>query len=59
MLKELRLKRGLSQDDLAEAMGCHRSTLAMIETGKNHPSVELAKKLGEFFGVEWNKFFED
>ena len=57
LLKELRVKYGLTQDELAKKVGVSRSQLAMIETGNSEPSVKLAKKLGEVLETEWTKFF--
>lgn len=59
ILRTLRIKFGLSQDELAKEMGCNRSTIAMIETGKNVPSVKLAKKLAKYFDVNFSEFFKD
>lgn len=46
-LKELRLKAGLTQEELASKCEIQRSTIAMIETGGNKPSFELALKLSK------------
>lgn len=58
-LKELRMNKGLTQDELASACNVQRTTISMIETGDNKPSVELAKKLGDIFEITWSDFFED
>ena len=57
-LKELRIAKGLTQEQLANECGVQRTTITMIELGENKPSVELAKKLGEIFEVDWKGFFE-
>lgn len=57
MLKELRRKNGVTQQQVADACDVTRATIAMIEIGRNQPSVKLAKKLAKFFGVEWTIFF--
>lgn len=46
-LKELRTKAGLTQEELASKCEIQRSTIAMIETGGNKPSFELALKLSK------------
>lgn len=57
-LREERIKKGLTQVQLADAVGVNRSTIAMIENGTNNPSVELAKKIGQCLDVPWSNFFE-
>ena len=57
-LKEIRKEKGFTQEQLANVCGVQRTTITMIETGNNSPSVELAKKLGEVLGIDWMVFFE-
>jgi transcriptional regulator with XRE-family HTH domain len=47
-LKEARLARGLSQEDIAHAAGISARTLQRIETGQP-PSFESARALSAFF----------
>ncbi len=58
-LKEIRLKNEMSQTELAEKLGINRSTIAMIETGKNHLTVQMAKRVAEIFGCDWKELLED
>jgi putative transcriptional regulator len=48
-VRELRLSRGLSQAQLAEAMQVSRQTINSIETGRYTPSLPLAIALAKFF----------
>ena len=57
-LKELRTEKGYTQEELASKCDVLRTTISMIESGINKPSVELAKKLGEVLNVDWKGFFE-
>ena len=57
-VKELRTAKGLTQEQLAKECEVQRTTITMIELGENKPSVELAKKLGVIFEVDWKGFFE-
>ena len=57
-LKELRTAKCLTQEQLAKECEVQRTTITMIEIGENKPSVELAKKLGVIFEVDWKGFFE-
>lgn len=52
-----RTRKKLSQQELADKVGCNRSTISMIETGKIKPSYELAKKLESVLKIKWYKFF--
>ena len=57
-LKELRTEKGYTQEELANKCDVSRNAISMIEIGINKPSVELAKKFGEIFDVDWKGFFE-
>ena len=58
-VKSARIKKKLTQQELAERVGVNRQTISMIEMGVNKPSVELAKKIGQVLKVKWYLFFED
>lgn len=53
----LRLKMGLTQRQVAEAVGISQSSYAMIEAGRRHPRKEVEKKLADFFGVTVDELF--
>jgi len=57
-IKERRLERGLSQAELAEALGVSRQTINSIETDKYTPSLPLALALGRFFHVPIEEMFD-
>ena len=57
-IKERRLERGLSQAELAKAMGVSRQTINSIETQKYTPSLPLALALGRFFDVRVEEMFD-
>lgn len=48
-LKELRLKKGLTQQQLAEKLYVSRSAVAKWEQGRGYPSLELLERLAEIF----------
>jgi transcriptional regulator with XRE-family HTH domain len=51
-LKELRLKKGESLQDVADAVKASKAHVWELETGKSrNPSVELLTKLAEHFAV--------
>lgn len=57
MLRTLREKAGLTQEELASLVGVQRTQITMIEIGKSRPSINTAKKLGEVLNVDWTIFF--
>jgi transcriptional regulator with XRE-family HTH domain len=50
-LKQLRDAKTLTQNDLAEATGIPRSTIASWEAGQRNPELGSAQKLADYFGV--------
>lgn len=56
-LRELREWKGLTQEDLARALGVTRQTIIAIEKGKYNPSLELAFKMARFFNVRIEDIF--
>jgi DNA-binding XRE family transcriptional regulator len=50
-IKKLRNERGLSQEQIAKAIGVSRPTYTAIEAGKQELSLEEAKKLSTLFGI--------
>jgi predicted ATPase/transcriptional regulator with XRE-family HTH domain/Tfp pilus assembly protein PilF len=50
-LKQLRQEHGLTQDALAERVGCATQTIRKIEGGQRRPSYQIAAKLAEQLGV--------
>ena len=55
----LRTEQGLSRQDLAEKVGVNYQTIGFIERGDYSPSLELAFKIAEVFGVELTTVFSD
>ena len=57
-IKMLRGREGLTQSELAEKLGIHRGTLALVESDDDKPiSKALAKKLCDFFKVKEYQLF--
>jgi putative transcriptional regulator len=56
-LKDLRQKKQVSQNALAEALSVSRQTINSIENGKFDPSLTLAIKLTRFFEVPLDEIF--
>jgi putative transcriptional regulator len=56
-VRERRLERGWTQEELASAVGVSRQTIVAIEKGGYEPSVRLALELAEAFGGSANDLF--
>ena len=50
-LKDLRTKRGYSQQDLAKKLGISKSTISMLEVGSRQPSKEMMELIADYFNV--------
>ena len=58
-LKLLRTKMGLTQFDVANALGVERSTYTYYELGKTLPDWQTIKKLAKIFNVDYYDLLED
>ena len=56
-LRLLRAERNWSQQDLAERLEVSRQSVNAIETGKYDPSLPLAFRIAELFGVPIEEIF--
>jgi putative transcriptional regulator len=56
-IKALRAERGLSQQQLAQAMDVSRQTINSIEKERYTPSLPLALALARFFGRPVEEIF--
>jgi putative transcriptional regulator len=56
-IRELRLERGWSQQELADAVGASRQTINAIEQEKYSPSLELTFRLARAFRKEFEEVF--
>jgi putative transcriptional regulator len=56
-IKEIRLKRGITQVKMAEDLQITRQTINAIEKNKYNPSLELALKLIAYFDVPIEEMF--
>jgi putative transcriptional regulator len=48
----------MTQQELAEKAGVSRQTILAIEAGKYSPSLELAFRIADAFGVKINEVFD-
>lgn len=56
-LKTLRAERGWSQQDLAERLEVSRQSVNAIETGRYDPSLPLAFRIADVFGLAIEAIF--
>lgn len=50
-LEEIRKARGINQEELADALEVSRQTISSLENGRYNPSIILAFKIANYFGV--------
>lgn len=58
VLKNLRVSKGLSQEELSNKFGVSTSTIGMYETNKREPNFELLKEFASFFNVSTDYLLE-
>lgn len=52
-----RAERGISRRELSEAVGVNHQTIGYLERGDYKPSLELAMKIAQHFGVSVEMLF--
>lgn len=58
-VKEERLGKGLSQEDLAAKAGVHRTYIGMIERAEKNITLENAEKVIKALGLTFADFFKN
>ena len=53
----LRAERGVTRRQLADALGVHYQTIGYLERGEYSPSLYLALRIAEYFGVPMEVVF--
>ncbi|MFA5173262.1 MAG: helix-turn-helix transcriptional regulator [Candidatus Paceibacterota bacterium] len=56
-IKELRVKRGMTQEELAEMAGVRRETIVFLEQGKYNPSLNLAHSVAKILKTKIEDLF--
>ena len=56
-LEEIRKAKGITQEELANALEVSRQTVGSLENGRYNPSIILAFKIARFFGVSIEEVF--
>ena len=56
-IEAIRKEQGILQEEFAKAMGVSRQTISSLENGRYNPSILLAHKIANFFGVTIEEVF--
>ena len=56
-LEEIRKAKGITQEELANALEVSRQTVGSLENGRYNPSIILAFKIARFFQVSIEEVF--
>ena len=56
-IEEIRKERGILQEELAKMLGVSRQTVSSLETGRYNPSILLAYKIAQYFGMTIEEVF--
>ena len=56
-LEEIRKAKGITQEELANALEVSRQTVGSLENGRYNPSIRLAFKIARFFEVSIEEVF--
>jgi len=57
-LREARLKKKLSQGDVARILGVHRSYISGLERGRRNPSLLTVHKVAKALGISTNELMK-
>lgn len=57
-IRARRLKKGMTQLDLANAVGCNQDNISRIESGKNNITIEYLFKIANSLGVSIGYFLK-
>lgn len=56
-IESIRKERGILQDEFAKALGVSRQTISSLENGRYNPSILLAHKIAQYFGMTIEEVF--
>lgn len=59
MIKSLREEEGLTTFELATKVFTSQAMISQVENGIKKPSVELLKRIADYFGRDINYFLKD
>ena len=56
-IEAIRKEKGIRQEEFAKSMGVSRQTISSLETGRYNPSILLAYKIAQYFGMTIEEVF--
>lgn len=57
-LKKIRIKKNITQIEIAKTLGVNRSFVSNIENGKNNPTLSTIANLAKVLGVSTNELLK-
>lgn len=58
-IHNIRIAKGMTQQELSEQANISRTGLSLIETGAAEPRIETLKKIAQALNVPWQTLIED
>lgn len=58
-LKEIRRRKGLTQEEIAEQALIRQPSYCNIEKGRRKPTTNTAKRIATILEFDWTLFFEE
>ena len=58
-IQDIRIAKGMTQQELSEQAGISRTGLSLIETGAAEPRIETLKKIALALDTPWQALIED
>lgn len=55
VITELRVKKGMTGQDVAEKVGCHEGHMNEVETGKQNPTLRLLQAIADFHKIRLSR----
>ena len=56
-IEEIRIAKGIKQDELGKMLGVSRQTISSLENGRYNPSITLAYKIAKLFDMTIEDLF--
>ena len=56
-LEQIRKEKGITQEELADALEVSRQTICSLENGRYNPSIILAYKIAKYFNLTIEEIF--